>query len=162
MKKLWILLCMIVSLLCVNKQVYAASANPNLTVSTVSAEPGSTVEVPISIANNTGICGAALSVSYDEKLVLTGVSAGEAFSSMAFTKPGDLSANPVKLLWDNVDVDKTNGTIAILTFQVPKEAGTYKVSVSCEADDVIDSDLNSVTLNIANGGIQVAEKSNVI
>jgi len=47
MKKLWILLCMIVSLLCVNKQVYAASANPNLTVSTVSAEPGSTVEVQI-------------------------------------------------------------------------------------------------------------------
>ena len=87
MKKLWILLCMIVSLLCVNKQVYAASANPNLTVSTVSAEPGSTVEVPISIANNTGICGAALSVSYDEKLVSK---VKEAFLTISFKEPEDI------------------------------------------------------------------------
>ena len=161
MKKVWILLCMLVSLLCINKQAYASTQTPALTVSKVSAQAGSTVDVPITIANNTGICGATLSVTYDQNLTLTGVTSGDAFKDMAFTKPGELTANPVKLLWDNVNAVKTNGTIAVLTFTVPKKDGSYKISVSYDEGDVIDGDLNPVTMAITNGSIEVKSQTSI-
>ena len=131
MKKAWLLLCIVFSLFCVNRQQVLADTNtPSLKVAEVSAEAGSTVNVPIEISNNTGICGATLQVSYDKNLVLTEISSGDAFSSMTFTRPGNFSANPVNLVWDNVEADTTNGTIAVLTFQVPETAGTYAVSLS--------------------------------
>ena len=81
---------------------------------------------------------------------------------MTFTKPGSLSANPINLVWDNVEADNTNGTLAILTFTVPKESGKYNVSISYDEGGVIDGDLNPVNLNVVNGVIQVTEKSTVI
>ena len=157
MKKLWEILCMITLLLCTGTQAFAAT-NPTITVGKVTAEAGESVDVPISISNNTGICGATISVSYDEDLVLTAVNGGDAFTSMTLTKPGKLTANPVNLVWDSMEADFTNGTIAVLTFTVPETSGTYDVSVSYDNGGVVDGDLMPVTLNVVNGSIAVEEQ----
>lgn len=132
--------------------------NPVVTVAAVTAEAGENVEVPIVLSGNTGICGATLSVTYDEALTLTGIVKGDALSSLTMTKPGNMSANPFRLVWDGTDNDTTNGTLAVLTFTAPAEAGTYDVTVSYEEGDVLDSELNSVILNITNGTIEVTEE----
>ena len=158
MKKLWGILCMITLLLCTSLQTFAAT-NPTLTVGEVVAEAGASIDVPLTISDNTGICGATISVTYDEDLVLTAVTAGDAFTSMNLTKPGKLTANPVNLVWDSMEADLTNGTIAVLTFTAPEASGTYSISASYEAGGIVDGDLNPVTLNITNGAIKVAEQS---
>ena len=157
MKKrlLTIITCIALLILGSSFSVFASSDSPILSVGQVSAEGGASVEVPISISGNPGVCGATIMVTYDDRLNLTAVSAGDAFSSLTMTKPGDMSVNPVNILWDGTDADKSNGVIAKLSFTVPKSAGTYPVSVTYAPGDIVDGDLNPVTLSIENGSITV-------
>ena len=64
MKRIAMFLCVIVSLLCMNKLVFADSKVPTVTVDNVITETGGKVEVPINLSNNTGICGATFHVSF--------------------------------------------------------------------------------------------------
>lgn len=95
-------------LLCSALPVSAAGAASTVTVGTVNAQKGQSVSVPITISGNTGICGARFAIAYSQKLKLTGVDRGTAFSSLTMTKPGDFSANPVYLVWDGMDADSSN------------------------------------------------------
>ena len=158
MKKLCMLLCMLVAVFFLNTSAFAAADVPSVSVDNVTASEGATVDVSVKISDNTGICGATLKVQYDSRLTLTDISSGDAFSSMTFTKPGDLSANPVNLVWDSADADYTNGTIAVLSFKTPNAAGKYSVEVSYEEGGVVDGDLKPVLLNITNGNITVANQ----
>ena len=139
-----------------NRNVFADTSKVNLTVGTVTAGKEDSVTVPISISDNHGICGASISVAYDKALTLTGIQGGDGLSSLTMTRPGDLTANPVIILWDGVNADTSNGNIALLTFTVPETEGNYPVTVSYEDGDIVDGDLNPVALEIVNGGIQVA------
>lgn len=139
-----------------NRNVFADNSKVNLTVGTVTAGKEDSVTVPISISDNKGICGASISVSYDKALTLTGIQGGDGLSSLTMTRPGDLTANPVIILWDGVNADTSNGNIALLTFTVHETEGNYPVTVSYEDGDIVDGDLNPVALEIVNGGIQVA------
>ena len=150
----------IVAFLCLwmllgNRNVFADTSKVNLTVGTVTAEKEDSVTVPISISDNSGICGASIRVSYDKALALTGIQKGDGLSSLTMTRPGDLTANPVILLWDGVSGDTSNGNIALLTFAVPETEGDYPITVSYEEGDIVDGDLNPVVLEIVNGGINV-------
>ena len=114
----------IVAFLCLwmllgNRNVFADTSKVNLTVGTVTAGKEDSVTVPISISDNHGICGASISVTYDKALTLTGIQGGDGLSSLTMTRPGDLTANPVIILWDGVNADTSNGNIALLTFTVP-------------------------------------------
>lgn len=133
-----------------------------LTVEQVTAAPGESVKVGISIANNTGICGATISVAYDKKLTLTDVEEGSAFSTLTMTKPGRYSANPINILWDGLEDDLSNGDIAWLTFTAPEESGSYPISVSYVSGNVLDGNLQPVELNIINGGILVSEGPEIL
>lgn len=136
----------------------AAGSGVTLTIDQVTAEPGASVSVPVSVANNTGICGATISISYDSSLTLTDITAGSALSSLTMTKPGKLTANPFNIVWDGVDEDTTSGTIAVLTFTAPQESGTYAISASYADGDVLDGDLNPVDLTISNGAVVVGKE----
>ncbi len=134
-----------------------------LSVGNIQASSGESVTVPVSISGNTGIAGAVLSVTYDSSLTLTNVTSGEAFSSLTFTKPGNLGANPINLTYDGQDADTSNGIIAYLTFSMPENAsGNYPISLSYNYGDVYDNDLNDLTLSLVDGAIcaeQEAETS---
>jgi len=110
--------------------VFAAEGTLTVTVDMITAAAGETVTVPIRLSGNTGILSLEFSIEYDSKLVLTDITKGSALPLMAMTKPGDLSANPFKLLLDAQDMDATNGIIINLTFDVPDEAGLFEISIS--------------------------------
>lgn len=134
-----------------------ASSKTTLTVASVIGEPGTDVDIAIGLSGNeTGIAGMMISVLYDENLVLKSVTRGTALSTLDFTKPGNLSANPVNIGFDGMDGDSTNGTVATLTFTVPKDAeGNYEVNISYSVGNIYDGDLNDIYVNIVNGGINV-------
>ena len=130
---------------------------PVFTVDSVTSETGGTVEVPIRFDNGgEGICGATLRLSIDSALTLTNVQVGTAFSALTLTKPGTYATSTPKLLWDGMQEDESSGVIAVLTLQVPEEDGTYEIVASCEAGDVIDGNLNDVSVAFIPGGITVA------
>ena len=141
---------------------FAATANANVTVEEVSATPGSTVDVKVSISDNPGILGAVLSLSYGEGLTLTNITEGDAFSALTITKPGRYQS-PCQITWDGVELqpgDIKDGVIMTLTFEVNSSASSgksYGVNVSYSDGDIIGADLNSVGLTIKNGSVTIID-----
>lgn len=139
---------------------YAEELSPTVTVESVQAKPGETVDVKVSIANNLGFLGAALMVSYDEGLELVNSKAGDGFAALAMTKPGQY-ASPCKFVWDAVDIepeDIVDGEIMTLTFKVSDtvQGGTnLNVNVSYDAGDFINTALEPVEIQVVNGIISV-------
>lgn len=134
------------------------SKEPTITVSSVSANAGDTVEVKVLISNNPGIAGAILKVSYDSNLKLTDSNVGSAFSTLSYTKPGVYS-NPCNFTWDSESgMSTSNGTIVTLTFTVDDgvESGD-KLAINCSYNkgDVYDENLKDVSLNMVNGYVIV-------
>ena len=95
--------------------VYATeSTNTVIRAETVTASPGTTIDVNISIENSPGILGATISLSYDSGLTLIGAKNGDAFSALALTTPPSFES-PCNFLWDGLDFsneDIKDGVIA--------------------------------------------------
>ena len=133
---------------------------PEITVETVNATAGSTVDVAVTLANNPGMVGMTLKLNYDESaMTLTKVTRGSALSEMTFTTPRNL-ASGCQLPWDAEEVlpeNATNGEILTLTFAVSETAapGSYGVSLSYNNGAIIDNDLNPVEVVIRNGAVVV-------
>lgn len=156
-----LLLCaMILSLMPAEMTIAAAADEKQATISveSICAEPGKTADVSISISNNPGVIGAKLTLAFDAGLTLVEAKAGEAFSSLVMTKPGKFTS-PCNFLWDGQDIqneDIKDGVILTLTFAVSEtvKAGTeLAVSISCESNSVIDSDVNPIKVVTENGVI---------
>lgn len=142
--------------------VINANANTSITVGRAVTKSSTSVSVPIRVSDNTGICGAALLISYDNALVLTGISSGSALSSLTMTKPGDFSQNPFNIVWDGLEADNSNGTMAVLTFTVPTNPGTYNISALYNDGDIVDGNLNPVDIKINQGQIKVVTPKNIV
>ena len=155
MKRMIALLCVLALLL--SMPVYAEETMPVISADNITAEAGATIDVPIRITGNTGVLGAKITVKYDEKLTLTAVTPGEAFSSLVMTKPGKLTDNPVNIVWDGMEGQATDdGVIATLTFTVPEEAGTYAIGLTYKASDIVDNDLKLVAVTMSDGSVTVS------
>lgn len=140
--------------------IYAENETTSITVQSVTAAAGTTVDVPVVVQNNPGILGATLKFTYDPTLTLQSVTNGSAFSSLTMTKPG-VFTSPCKVMWDGQDLDEDDikdGNILILKFAVPNDATegtTYNISASYEDGDFVDYNLDSIGLSITNGAITV-------
>ena len=124
------------------------------------AQAGESVTVKVYVENNPGILNALLTLSFDERLVLSSIEQGTALSSLDFTPPGRKNT-PCNFLWDAIEeVDSSNGVILLLTFEIPADAdpGTvYSLDLSYAYGDIADGDLNSVECKIINGTIEVLD-----
>lgn len=148
---------------CPSHYVKADTAKKQVTLSVQSqtAKPGATVDVTVDVKDNPGILGAAVSLKYDEGLTLTDATAGDAFSSLVLTKPGKMQS-PCKFVWDGQEItadDIKDGTILKLSFKVSdtaKSGESYKISVSCDAGDMVDADLNAVDVKTEDGEIGIS------
>ena len=133
-----------------------------ITVDSNSAKPGSTVDVNITIKNNPGILGAVLTVESDIGLTLTNAKNGSAFEKLTLAKPGKFTNRNI-FSWDGESIsteDIKDGTILTLTYLIDENATVdtkYSVTVSYEYGDVIDADLDLVSLDITNGNISVID-----
>ena len=136
----------------------ATANNTELYIGNITATEGETVEVPVILSGNTGICGANIRIAYDSNLQLVGITNGSALSTLTMTKPGDMTSNPFTLVWDGMEADYTDGTIAVLTFKVPSNVGKYNVSLSYDEGDIVNNTLTPVSVGLKNGSITVSGK----
>lgn len=138
----------------------ATVETPSVSVEQVSAAPGETVEVDISIENNPGILGATFTLTYDEQLTLTNAQAGDAFGTLSMTKPGKFTS-PCNFVWDGQELEEEDikdGVILTLTFKVSDEAQVgenLSVDISYPANGVVDKNLDPVQPTMVGGGIAV-------
>ncbi len=131
-----------------------------ISIDDINAEGGQTVEVPIILSGNTGICGANINIFYDKNLKLIDITKGSALENMTMTKPGDINSNPFTIVWDAMENDSTNGTIAVLKFVTPNVNGKYNINISYRDGDIVDGNLSPINASIKNGSISV-ESGNV-
>ncbi|MDO4736941.1 MAG: hypothetical protein Q4B21_08015, partial [Bacteroidia bacterium] len=157
----------VISILCVLSMLFSMfitvqASGVKFTVGSVSVEKGTgseTVDVPIVLSGNTGLIGMTMTVNYAEGLTLTKVTKGDALSSLTLTRPGNLSANPVKATWDGEgENDYENGTIITFSFTVPKNVEKeYPIEISISG--AIDENLAQVSKVIENGKITVGSQA---
>lgn len=151
------LICILTLLLTSSLITVYASSEVTLTVSEVTVEPGTEIDIPVVISGNTnGILAMQLSMTYDERLTFKAIKQGEALSTLDMTPIKDFTANPCTILLDGLDADTSNGTIFILTFAVPSDV-TEKldVNISYNVGEIYDNDMNDVNPKVVNGGIIV-------
>ncbi len=127
-------------------------------VGSVTGTPGQIVQVPVTVANNPGVAGARITISYNKALILTGGTSGEAFSKLQHTGPGKY-VSPCNFTWDSESGMATeDGTVLVLSFKIPanaKSGTTYEVNCTYRDGDIYDEDLNDVDFEMFGGTITV-------
>ncbi|WP_337594418.1 leucine-rich repeat protein [Vescimonas sp.] len=130
-----------------------------VTVSDAKAKPGKTVTVKVDLSANKGISNMRLQMSYPEGFTLESIQKGDALSTLFFTPPGKLTANPVNFVWDGTEADMSEGCILELTFRIADTVavGEYSISLSYQKDDVLDGSLEGIDLTLQSGTVSVVE-----
>lgn len=129
-------------------------------VSEVSGCVGDEVQVTISMMENPGIMAAVLNVDYDsEKLEL--IAAEDAGLLKGFVSGDNLAEDPFYLSWEGADENTTeNGVIATLIFRIKDTCvvgDEAAITLSFEANEVYDADLNNVAFRVLDGIVTVAD-----
>lgn len=161
---LFLALMMVISAIAMNTFNSFAADKTTITVENKEAKIGDTIDVNVTISNNTGILGAILSLKYDDALTLTDAKEGSAFNMLSMTKPGKYQS-PCKFSWDGVELtqdDIKDGTILVLTFKVENNAivgNTYNIEFSYNDGEIIDSNLNTVNVEINNATVKINENT---
>lgn len=135
----------------------AATEPSSICVGQVQCMPGEAIRVPIVVNGGMDVCGASLSISYSPGLSLQSVEQGKAWSSLTMTRPGNYAANPATIMWDGLTGDSTDGTVAVMTFSAPQQAGVYFVKVSFAPGDIVDGDLQPISFAVQDGHVQVLD-----
>lgn len=122
---------------------------PTMTVGSVTAKPGETVTVPVTVTNNPGISAFTLSVDYDSSaMTLVGAKQGDAL--------GGTYSFDQNCVWIGSGNYTENGTILELSFTLSEAArGELPVSVSYGPGDICNWELESVGFNVVPGAVRV-------
>ncbi len=128
---------------------------PAIIIPDISAKPGDTVSVPITIKNNPGITGLSLVVGYDmNNLKLTDTENGDVFANKEFSK--DIrNDGSCKFTWESNEVTTKDGTIVTLTFIAGENSGEYDISVTI--DEAIAPDEEEQPFATVNGVLKNEE-----
>lgn len=158
-KILSLFLALILVLTCVPLNAFAVDYDATVSVETVFASVGDTVDVNVSIKNNPGITGATFTVEYHSNLELVNAVEGTAFNVLDFTPAGTL-VSPCNFAWDSENAEaKDDGTFLKLTFKVLDTAqknDKLDVNIKCRFGDVYNNqkDLN---IEFLNGAVTVLD-----
>ena len=107
-----------------------------ITMPSVVAKPGETVEVPLTLKNNPGVKNLSLILGYDaENLELVSVTNGEVFANSEFSKDTREDGS-CKLEWLTTTENTNNGILATLTFKAKENSGEFNIGF----DEVTSSD----------------------
>lgn len=157
MKKLSVVFLTIVLFLSMVTVSKAASASgPGITLSTVTANSGDTIDVSVVLSDNPGIAILRLQVSYNtEVLTLKSVTDGGLFSDNVHSD--DFAASPYTLSWYNLNGGVANctgnGVLATLHFQISPfaETGSYDLSLSYGTNDALNEQSKPVSIESTGG-----------
>ncbi len=134
---------------------------PSFIVDNVSAKAGDEVWVDINVKNNPGILGMTLMVEYDESVMtLESSENGDALSMLTMTPPGRYYTG-CRHVWYGTSLNDSqikDGAVLRLKFKISDTAqgGNYPVRVSYVDGDIIDKDLNLISLDTINGSVAVS------
>ena len=129
------------------------TVTPVMTVSSVVAQPGGTVDVTITFTNNPGVNSATLAVEYGDGISLQGVTWGSSGSGT-----DNAYDHGTMLVWFKSDGDVTGDyTFATLTFAVDSNApdGFVNITAYYDEDNITNFEEESIDFIINNGGITV-------
>ena len=150
---------MIISILPMS--VFAEELNqPKLIIDSTQASPGEVFDVNVTLENNPGIVSVNIKIDFDEGLTLVGATNGDAFSTLTYIPPKQLSStgritSSCQFAWSGFDIadeDIKDGTILTLSFEMSEEAeigDSFNITISNNAGDVIDKNLNQFSLSAA-------------
>ena len=116
-----------------------ATDNGKVTVESISADPGETVEVMVKLEKNPGIAVLAIKVAYSNDLTLIGAVDHDILGEDMHGK--DFTANPYNLTWNNMDDYSTNGDLVTLSFKV---SDTAQAGSELDIDLIIDEDIYNI------------------
>ncbi len=129
-----------------------------LTVEQVDAKPGEIVDVNINIANNPGILGARISVSWPEALTLIDSANGSAFAKLNYQKPSKYVSG-CNFTWYGTSLNTVlDGTILTLTFQISETAedeDIFDITVAYDSENITDENWDVVNLTVNQGNIRI-------
>ncbi|MCH5212063.1 MAG: RICIN domain-containing protein [Oscillospiraceae bacterium] len=145
-----------------------ATDGPKIDVSTATVSAAGTVDVIVSISENTGFSNLALEIGYDkDALTLESVKSNTDIPCI-YTAAQNINTYPYNMGWDSTSNTTFNGMLATLTFSVNKsvKAGTYPVTVSyykgvngnyTDGVDVnYDENFNPLNLNYISGAVTIS------
>lgn len=131
----------------------------------LTAEPGSEITVPLKIADNPGIAGMGLVLSYDEN-VLTPVSVETTDLTSQGTCDDSIETsvdNTFKIIWASSDNVTEDGAVFNVKFKVSDYAdGNISVRLSYIQKDTFDEELGYVVLNCSDININVKRKDSAV
>lgn len=135
---------------------------PQIVMGTATGRAGNTVDVTISLKNNPGVASVLITVGYDmNAMTLTDVTDAGILGDMVIDR-SQMGNSPYTISWegDNLKENCTaDGTIATLTFTVKEGVaeGSYPLTVNYDESQygIMDTEGNSLHLDIVNGGITV-------
>ncbi len=127
-----------------------------ISVESIAANPGDSVQVKINIANNPGIASLKFDVKYDEYLTLTNVEFNSEFGSYVTAPTPYKNPQTISMISPLKEIG-TNGNFAILTFSVSNNMPARHhadITVTYDEDDIFDADYNNVTVEVVNGYVE--------
>lgn len=143
----------------------APSTPALISIKEVWANPGSTVEVAISITDNPGIATMGFRLTFDDSLVLTGATNGAAFSGLALTVPNQLKqggeiSGSCRFAWVGTDNVTADGIILYLKFRVAENAELNRpcrIGITLNSGDACDDRSNPVNVITSSGAVSVID-----
>ena len=126
-----------------------------VTVGTVEAKVGETVEIPVTISGNPGIAGLAFELSIPENVTLQSIEAGELLSK------GTFSVNENVVSWFGEDNLVADGTLMVLKVSADK-SGEYTIGVGLKGgkpSNLSDENGDSVKVTFEPGTLTVKAES---
>lgn len=156
---LLLVLCMLCGMLAsVAVAEETADTGATITVGSVSAAPGATVDVPVTITNNPGFAGFTFDVEYDENaLTLTGITGLEAKTSVGAFLADETTKAATYFDAQNVTDDTTLMTLHF-TVKDTASTGNHAVSVSLrdnQATNFCNDGGQAVDVTFVPGGVTV-------
>ena len=136
--------------------VFAAEEKPIvITVSSQTGCPGDTVQVKVSLDNNTGLTGLQLDIAYDEMLLLTNVEINSNFGG-AMIETSNPYKNPQTLTMISPLVENTtNGILATFSFTIAEDApNNYNANIVVTPTEAY-NESGDIALTVINGSITV-------
>ena len=130
--------------------VATASSKPIFALESKEVDAGETVELNLTLSNNPGIAGLAISLKYDENVfTLTETRDGKMFSGFTAGK---------NFIWDESENVTENGTLATFVFNVSENAKSADYNIDIIVRSCVNIDLEDVDCNVSAGNIKVDAK----
>lgn len=154
MKRFVSLLLVVAMVLCMGMVAYAENELAlKLTADDTDYCAGDTVKVEVSFANNTGISGSIIDVTYDaDVLTVVGVEQGallnNAFFQAKYDVPGEICAD-----FAAIDALVGDAPAFVITFKVKEGAELGEFSLAASSDDTTDGAIVPNQLEVQSGSL---------